>query len=129
MDVTYRATDPAPAPQLPGTIRTFTEAADSYLQHRGCNRFLSPIVEQFNGRLMSDIVPFDIKQMSPALYPTHSASTQNRQAITPARAVFSHAYERGWGPVLRIRNSKEDPPARRKTASQAWLQHSSGELQ
>ena len=55
------------------------------------------------------------------LYPHQSNSTRNRQAITPTRAVFFHAYERGWGPLIRIRNFKVDPPKRKKAASQIWL--------
>lgn len=90
MNMTFQAAMPAIDARLIPTSRTFSEAADSYLKNGGCDRFLSPIIEHFNGRLMSDIFPFDIKQMSIALYPTHSASTRNRQAITPARAVFSH---------------------------------------
>lgn len=101
--------------------RTFAEAAESYMTHGGSDRFIAPIVEFFGDQILSQIFPFDIKQMAIALYPSHSAATRNRQAITPARAVFSHAYERGWGPMLRIRNFKEEPPARKKAASQAWL--------
>lgn len=110
-----------PAAETLVRSRTFAVAADSYMQHGGSERFIPAIVEYFGEQMLSQIFPFDIKQMAIALYPSHSAATRNRQAITPARAVFSHAYERGWGPLLRIRNFKEDPPARKKAASQAWL--------
>lgn len=107
--------------QLQATGRTFAEAAASYVTHGGCDRFITAVVGYFGERHLSQIFPFDIKQMALAVYPTHSAATRNRQAITPTRAVFSHAYERGWGPMLRIRNFKAEPPARKNAASQAWL--------
>jgi len=121
MNMSYRAIAHAPASQLPATNRTFAEAAESYVTHGGCDRFIPAVSTYFGQQLLRQIFPFDIKQMAIELYPSHSAATRNRQAITPARAVFSHAYERGWGPMLRIRNFKEEPPARKKAASQAWL--------
>lgn len=121
MNMTFQPAISGACLQQAYSSRPFSEAAESYTKHGGCDRFMPPIVEYFGDRQLAEIFPFDIKQMATALYPEHSAATRNRQAITPARAVFSHAYERGWGPMLRIRNFKEDPPARKKAASQAWL--------
>lgn len=121
MNMTFQPSTAAAISPTSSTNRTFSEASDSYLQNGGSDRFLTPIVEYLGGRHMFEIFPFDIKQMSLALYPNHSAATRNRQAITPTRAVFFHAYERGWGPSLKIRNFKEDPPVRKKAASHAWL--------
>lgn len=121
MNMTFQPSTAAAISPTSSTNRTFSEASDSYLQNGGSDRFLTPIVEYLRGRHMFEIFPFDIKQMSLALYPNHSAATRNCQAITPTRAVFFHAYERGWGPSLKIRNFKEDPPVRKKAASHAWL--------
>jgi integrase len=70
---------------------------------------------------LTSIFPFDVKKLAMELYPTQQNATRNRCVITPVRAIFFHAYERGWGPAIRIRNLKEDTPKRKKAASQAWL--------
>lgn len=121
MDMTFHLVNSAALPAAVPTSRTFSEAAESYIMHGGSDRFLPAIVEYFGEQHLFQIFPFDIKQMAMVLFPSHSPATRNRQAITPARAVFSHAYERGWGPLLRIRNFKEDQPLRKKAASHAWL--------
>lgn len=121
MNMTFHPANSAALPTAVPTSRTFSEAAESYIRHGGSDRFMPAIVEYFGEQHLFQIFPFDIKQMAMELFPSHSPATRNRQAITPARAVFSHAYERGWGPLLRIRNFKEDPPVRKNAASQAWL--------
>lgn len=105
----------------PQAARSFAEAAQSYVQHGGETRYLDPIIEYFGGRQLGDICPFDIKRMAETIYPTHSNSTRNRQAVTPARAVLMHAYERGWCGFVRVRRFKQDGPRRVKPASPVWL--------
>lgn len=99
----------------------FEEAASSYIEHGGDGRYLPRIVDQIGMKSMTEIFPFDVKKLALDLYPTQQNATRNRCVITPVRAVFYHAYERGWGPPLRIRNLKEETPKRKKAASQAWL--------
>ncbi len=101
--------------------RTFREAAESYLTHGGCNRYLPPIVEHFRDRQLRSIYPFDVREMATALFPVGSGATLNRQAITPARAVIMHGYERGWCELIRIRNFRQEPPRRKPPASAVWL--------
>lgn len=79
------------------------------------------IIDRIGSKAMTEIFPFDVKQLATQLYPAHQNSTRNRCVITPVRAVVYHAYDRGWGPAIRLRNLKEDPPKRKKAASQAWL--------
>ena len=106
-------------PAFPGI--TFDQAAASYIEHGGDNRYLPRIVEYFRGRPLASIYPFDIQQMAKTLYPDVLNSTRNRQALTPARAVIVHGYERGWCNPIRLRKFKEDPPTRKMPASPAWL--------
>lgn len=100
---------------------TFDEAAASYIQHGGDRRYLPRIVDHIGMKAMTEIFPFDVKKLALDLYPTQQNATRNRCVITPVRAVFYHAYDRGWGPALRLRNLREETPKRKKAASQAWL--------
>lgn len=106
---------------LGGNGRTFAEAAQSYLAHGGCGRYLPPIVEHFGNRPLRSIYPFDVREMATALLPDAKGSTRNRQAITPARAVIMHGYERGWCELIRIRNFRQDQPKPKTPASPVWL--------
>jgi len=100
----------------------FNTAAESYIEHGGQARFLPPIIEHFGETLLQDITPFDIKQMALQLFPTQKNSTRNRQAIAPTRAVMIHGYERGWCPLMRLSNFRQEPPQRKQPASIPWLQ-------
>ncbi len=102
-------------------LYTFDQAARSYLQHGGDNRYLPPIVEYFSDRPLGSIYPFDIRQMALDIYPDAKNSTRNRQALTPARSVIIHGYDRGWCNLIRVRKFKEETPRRKKPASHTWL--------
>ncbi len=108
-------------PNFIATAKTFREAAESYVENGGEGRFLERIVDHFEGRLLPTIFPFDLRQMAHALYPDASNATRNRQAITPARSVIIHGYERGWCNPIRVRKLKEERPAPKKPASPTWL--------
>lgn len=107
---------------LQRNLPTFTTAAESYIRHGGEDRYLPPIVEYFAETPLAQVTPFDIRQMAMALFPEHQNSTRNRQALTPARAVIIHGYERGWCPLMRLTRFKQDPAKRKTPASPAWLQ-------
>lgn len=100
---------------------TFADAARSYLEHGGSPRYLQPVADYFGETPIDQLVPFDIHRMAEVLYPSQSGATRNRQALTPARAVLMHGYERGWCPLMRLRRFKEDKPRRKVPASQTWL--------
>lgn len=106
--------------QLPPSI-TFEQAAASYVEHGGDNRYLPRIVEYFNGRALASIFPFDVYQMAEKLYPTVGNATRNRQALTPARSVLIHGYERGWCNRILLRRFKEEPKKRKIPAAPVWL--------
>ncbi|KAB1113584.1 tyrosine-type recombinase/integrase [Neorhizobium galegae] len=122
MDMTFRPNIAMPISQM-GTIivRTFAEAAASYIEHGGEAKYLPRIIDHFGDTPLSMIFPFDVKELAMRLYPAHQNSTRNRSVIMPVRAVFFHAYDRGWGPLIRLRNFREETPKRKKAASQAWL--------
>lgn len=101
--------------------RTFRDAAADYVQHGGEAKYLDPIVDMLGDRWLDDLAPFDIRQTAVSLYPDHTNSTRNRQAITPARAVLGHGYDRGWCPLMRIRNFKVDRPKPKVPASAVWM--------
>jgi integrase len=105
----------------PAIGMTFADAAASYLTAGGEGRYLPPIIDHFRGRTLDSIHPYDIRLMAETLFPSQSGATRNRQAVTPARAVMLHAYDRGWAPLMRIRRFKEDRPKRRRPASMLWL--------
>lgn len=113
--------DIAKAFGAPARNHTFTSAAESYVANGGEARYLPPIIEWMANRPLTEIAPFDIRQMAEQLLPECKNSTRNRQVITPARAVLSHAYDRGWGPLMRIRNLKTEPPAKKPIASAVWM--------
>lgn len=100
---------------------TFAQAAESYLEHGGERRYLEPIIGYFGSTPLRAIYPFDIQKMAETLYADHSNATRNRQAITPARAVLMHAYERGWCQLIRVKRFKEGKPKRPRPASAIWL--------
>lgn len=91
------------------------------MQHGGDKKYLPKIVPIIGSTPLNQIFPFDIRELAKEMFPAHSNGTRNRCVITPVRAVCYHAYDRGWGPVVRIKNFKEERPKRKKAASQAWL--------
>lgn len=117
----FRPLGTLPVNSAQPTACSFSEAAASYVEHGGDGRYLPKIVEHFGSRPLTSIFPFDVKKLAMDLYPTQQNATRNRCVITPVRAIFFHAYERGWGPAIRLRNVKEETPKRKKAASQAWL--------
>ncbi len=107
-------------------VRTFEEAALSYMQAGGERTYLPPIIRKLKGRVLGAIAPEDIREVARQLYPDDPVdpgarnATRNRNVLTPARAVINHAHGRGWCGLIRV----EAFPARktrRKAADRAWL--------
>ncbi|WP_119939156.1 hypothetical protein [Neorhizobium sp. NCHU2750] len=121
MNMTFRPNIPATSIQPFPAAKTFADAADSYMLHGGDKKYLPKILPLIGTKMLTEIFPFDIRELAKELYPTQTNATRNRCVITPVRAACNHAYDRGWGPVVRIRNFKEERPKRKKAASQAWL--------
>lgn len=100
---------------------SFRDAAESYVTHGGEDRYLGRVTDYFDDTGIRDIHPFDVRLMAETLYPDATGATRNRCAVTPARAVLLHAYDRGWRELIRVRRFREDRPARREPASITWM--------
>lgn len=100
-------------------IRTFEEAAVSYLEQGGEGRFLPPILKRFKGRAVASIKPGDIREMAMRLY--SNPATRNRQAITPARSVINHAHDRGWCGPISVKLFPVPKSRMHKPVDRAWL--------
>ena len=101
-------------------VRTFEEAALSYLEAGGEGRFLPLLLRHFRGRQVAAIKPGEVVQAAIRLYPDASAATRNRQVITPMRAVINHAAELGWCAPIRIRRFAERRP-QRTAVDREWI--------
>lgn len=121
MNMTFRPNIPAQPIQTYTAIKTFAEAAASYIEHGGDGRYMAQILARIGAMRLDAIHPFDIRELAKELYPTQSNATRNRCVITPIRAACYHGCDRGWGPMVRIKNFKEERPKRKKAATQAWL--------
>jgi integrase len=108
---------PPPCPD----IHTFREAAESFVAHGGSPLYLAKVIARLGDMPVTLICPFDIYEMAKAMYPARRNTTLNRQALSPARAVMIHAYERGWCNRIFLKRFKEAKAKRKKPASHAWL--------
>ncbi|AGS81037.1 integrase [Caulobacter phage Cr30] len=101
---------------------TFHEAAISYVEHGGEERYLRKLIEHFGNQDVSKITPMAVRNSVKIIFPNSSPATHNRQVITPMRAVLYHAHEMGWRMPAKIKSfyapkTKLTIPANRK-----WLE-------
>lgn len=102
-------------------VRTFEEAALSYLKQGGEATYLKPILRHFKNRAIGSIKPAEIRAMATALYPDRAPATKNRQAIIPARAVVNHAHELGWCGPIRVRQFDVPKSRKHSPVDRAWI--------
>lgn len=102
-------------------VRTFEEAALSYMEQGGEGRYLVPILKHFRGRVLGSIKPGEIRSMAKAIYPRHLPSTMNRQAIVPARAVIMHAHDLGWCAPIKVKMFEGGTTKRRQPVTDEWM--------
>jgi integrase len=102
-------------------VRTFEEAAESYLVQGGEGRFLAKIIKHFRGRALASIKPADVKEAAIKLYPKALAATRNRQGIVPISAVINHGHQRGWCGAMRVKHFEEQKSRKHKPVDRAWL--------
>lgn len=100
-------------------VRTFEEAAVSYLQQGGEGRFLPPILKHFKGRAVASIKPADVRQIAVELF--DNPATRNRQVITPARSVINHAHDRGWCGPIRVKLFPVPKSRMHKPVDRVWM--------
>lgn len=102
-------------------VRTFEEAAESYLRQGGEGRFLPRVLKHFKGRTLGTISPGEVRDMAISLYPRASASTRNRQGIVPAQAVINHGHSRHWCGPIKVDLFEVPKSRKHKPVSGSWL--------
>lgn len=102
-------------------IRTFEEAAESYMKQGGERTYLEPLLRHFKGRNVGSIKPADVREAALKLYPAHSAATRNRQGIVPARAVLLHAHDRGWCGAINVKQFEVTKSRKHQPVDRTWI--------
>lgn len=102
-------------------VRTFEEAALSYMAQGGERAYLPALIKHFRGRNVGSIAAGDIREAAIELYPSAGPATRNRQGITPARAVINHAHSRKWCPPIRVKLFKVARSRKSVPVDRAWL--------
>lgn len=102
-------------------VRTFEEAAVSYMEQGGEARFLAGPIKHFRGRVVGTINAGDVREAAFKLYPGAAPSTMNRQAIVPIRAVLMHAHDRGWRGAIKVKQFEVQKSRKHKPVDKAWL--------
>lgn len=92
-------------------VRTFAEAAASYLEAGGDGEHLPRILKHFGGRrLLANVGQAEIDHAAKTLYPNAANSTRNRKVYTPISAVLHHAARKGWCPAPVIARPAQAEP-------------------
>jgi integrase len=83
-------------------VRTFADAALSYMEAGGEPSHLAPLLRHFGATQLSAIGQHEIEQAARKLKPKAAAATRNRHVFTPMSAVLHHAAAKRWcdKPVL-----------------------------
>jgi integrase len=93
-------------------VITFAEAALSYLDAGGEDRYILTVSEKLGQLPLREITPELIRAAATEVYPKAAGATKNRQFITPARAVINHAHGRGWCSMIKVVGFKVKKPKR-----------------
>jgi integrase len=90
-------------------VATFLEAAVSYLESGGDQRFIKPLLDHFGTTRLDKIDQAAIEAAGRKLYPGVAPSTLNRQLFTPMAAILHHAHKRGLVEHRVIERPKQPP--------------------
>lgn len=88
-------------------VRTFAEAALSYLASGGEAACLHPIIRHLGHRKVASIGQADIDECARRLKPNASPATLNRRIYTPISAVLQHAASLDWRGKPKITRPKQ----------------------
>lgn len=102
-------------------VRTFEEAAVSYLEQGGEGRYVPKVLKHFKGRAVGSIMPAEIRGAALTLYPRASAATRNRQVVTPARSIINHAHDLGWCGPVKVKQFDVPKSRKNKPVDRAWM--------
>lgn len=103
-------------------VRTFEEAALSYMQQGGEARYLGKLLKHFKGRSLGTIKPAEIRDAALTLYPKAGPATRNRQCISPARAVINHGHDRGWCGHVKVKAFDVPKSRKNKPVDRGWIE-------
>jgi integrase len=87
----------------PESVLTFGTATGLYLDAGKSDRYLTPIFNKWERRLVREIKPGNVHDLAKQLYPKAGPATRNRQVISPVQAVINHSADRGLCAPIRIR--------------------------
>ncbi len=121
-DILQQRREAAEAPvAAPPAPTTFATVAADYMAAKGIAEgneryYIDKLVAELGHLDVAAVTGADIAKAARALYPTHAATTLNRQAYTPAAAILHWAAEVGLRDYVRIRKLREDKPKARRPA-------------
>lgn len=102
-------------------ILTFGAAVNYYMDGGGEQRFLLPLMTEWQRRLVKDIRPGDVIDLANRLYPNASAATKNRQVITPIMAIIRFNAQRGRCAPILVKRFDTKKVLKRRTATWEWV--------
>lgn len=103
------------------SILTFGAAVNAYLETGKDTRFLMPLMDEWERKLVKDIHPGDVIDLANRLYPNASPATKNRQVISPVVAIIRHAAYRGKAVPILVKRFEVKRIVKRKTATWDWV--------
>lgn len=101
-------------------VLTFGAATGLYLDAGKSDRYLAPIFQKWERRLVKDIKPGHVQDLARELYPKAGPATRNRQVISPVQAIINHCAKRGMCSPIRVERFFVPTPKRR-VADADWL--------
>lgn len=105
----------------PESVLTFGAAMNYYIEGGGEQRFLLPLLDEWEHRLVKDIAPGDVIDLANKLYPDASPATKNRQVVTPVMAIIRFNAQRGRCAPLLVKRFETKKVIKRPTATWAWV--------
>ena len=105
----------------PESVLTFGAAAGFYLDAGKSTRYLTPIFNKWERRLVREIKPGHVHDLARELYPKGGPATRNRQVISPVQAVINHSAKRGLCSPIRVERFKV-PKHQPRVATMEWLE-------
>ena len=99
------------------SVLTFGAAVAKYLDAGGSERFLLPLMDRWENRLVSEIKPGEVRLLAREVYPTASTDTWRRQVVVPVRAVINCCADQGLCQPLRVRAFSKDERRRQNHAT------------
>lgn len=105
----------------PESVLTFGAAMNYYIEGGGEQRFLMPLLDEWEHRLVKDIAPGDVIDLANKLYADAGAATKNRQVITPVMAIIRFNAQRGRCAPLLVKRFETKKIVKRRTATWEWV--------